>query len=327
MRQSFMLVNDLPKNYAAVEFEQFGPANELHITTRQIENLLPTQLLVRNYATSINPIDFKTRQGLGWAAQQNADKLPMILGYDVAGEVLAKGDSVTDFAVGDKVIGFVGFPLRAGCYAQYVVAAADELVKVTRHTYASAALPLAGLTAYQGLFDIGQLQKGETVLISGASGGVGYLAVQLALNCGAKVIAVASAKNHEKLNALGDIMIIDYKDIKVFEALPSIDLWFDLVGGDSAIEQLTAAKNVTRVVTVPTLSKDKISDAISGNIESVQGMLVSLNNDQLTFLSQAVEKGELRLNIAKYIGYKNAAVAHQLAESGELNGKIVITLD
>jgi len=333
MRQSFMSVNELPtnellNNHAAIEFEQFGSPKTLRIVNKKVEDIQPHQILVRNHATSINPIDYKTRQGLGWAAKENANKLPMTLGYDVVGQVIALGSEINseDFKVGDSVIGFVGFPFQAGCYSQCVTASSEELVKVARHAYAYAALPLAGLTAYQGLFDIGQLKAGQTALISGASGGVGYIAVQLALKAGADVIAVASAKNHDKIKALGNITVIDYKDIAAFETLPNIDLWFDLVGGNSAIEQLTAANDVARVVTVPTISKDQISEALGHKIQSILGMLVCLNNDQLTNLSQAVEKGELRLNIAKYIDYKNVVNAHELAESGQLSGKIVVTL-
>lgn len=310
-----------------IEFKSFGSADELEIEQRIIGELLPHQLLIRNYATSVNPIDFKTRQGLGWAAAQNADKLPMVLGYDVAGEVVAKGQEVTEFSLGDNVLGFVGFPLIAGAYAQHVIANSDELTKVSHHDNAYAALPLAGLTAYQGLFDIGKLKAGETILISGASGGVGYLAVQLALNVGAKVIALASQKNHEKLKALGDMILIDYSNHEAFGTLPNIDLWFDLIGGDNAIKQLSAAPKVKRLVTVPTITKDEISDALSKKISAINGMLVNQNKEQLSFLTQAVENGDLCLNIAKYVDYKNAVKAHQLAEFGELNGKIIITLD
>jgi len=327
-----MSVNDQPyKNTTitsdVIEFKNFGNAEELEVTQCVVNELLPHQLLIRNYATSVNPIDFKTRQGLGWAAAQNADKLPMVLGYDVAGEVIAKGTDVSEFSVGDNVLGFVGFPLTAGAYAQHVIAIADELTKVSDHNNAYSALPLAGLTAYQGLFDIGKLKAGETVLISGASGGVGYIAAQLALNIGANVIALASKKNHEKLKALGSMTLIDYTDADAFEALPNIDLWFDLVGGNNAIEQLTAAPKVERLVTVPTITKDEICNVLSTKILSIEGMLVAKNQEQLSFLAKAVENGDLRLNIAKYVDYKNAIEAHNFAESGDLNGKIIITLD
>jgi len=310
-----------------IEFKRFGDAKELQIAPRVVNDLLPHQLLIRNYATSVNPIDFKTRQGLGWAAAQNSDKLPMVLGYDVAGEILATGKDVTEFSVGDNVLGFVGFPLTAGAYAQHVVAVADELTRVSDLKNEYSALPLAGLTAYQGLFDIGKLKAGETVLISGASGGVGYIAVQLALNIGVKVIGLASKNNHEKLRALGDITLIDYRDVDALSTLPDVDLWFDLIGGTHAINQLTTAPKVARLVTVPTITKDEICNALSSKISSIEGMLVTKNKEQLSFLSQAVENGDLRLNIAKYVDYKDAIKAHKLAQSGELNGKIVITLD
>lgn len=327
VRNNDLLNNINSKNYAAIEFENFGSPDELKIVERCNVKLLPTQIRVRNYATSINPIDFKTRQGLGWAAAQNADKLPMVLGYDVAGEVIEKGEAVTEFDIGDSVVGFVGFPLIAGAYAQHIIATESELSKTISHDNAYAALPLAGLTAYQGLFDIGKLQSGETVLISGASGGVGYLAVQLALNAGANVIAVAGLKNHELLKTLGDVTVIDYKNINNFQTLPDIDLWLDLIGGDNAISQLSAANNVSRLVTIPTITKDQVCETMADKLVSSDGMLVNLNKSQLTILVKAVEKGELRLNIGKYIDYKDAISAHILAESGQLNGKIIITLD
>ncbi|MGB1297822.1 MAG: NADP-dependent oxidoreductase [Psychrobium sp.] len=315
----------IPSVYSAVEFHEFGEPNKLSYVQRETKDLASTQIRVKNLATSINPIDFKTRQGLGWAAQENADNLPMVLGYDALGEVVEVGADVSEFAVGDKVVGFVGFALDAGCYSQYVVATSDELVKVERSYNALAALPLAGLTAYQGLFEHGKLKAGETVLISGASGGVGYLAVQLALNAGAKVIAVAGKTSGEKLSALGDVTLIDYRDASVFETLPAIDLWFDLIGGEPAILQLTAANELERLVTVPTVSKDFVCDSVLGKATSAQGMLVKNDKQQLIKLVHAVENNELRLNIAKYMPLAQASAAHQLAESGVAGGKIVLT--
>ncbi|MCG7530892.1 NADP-dependent oxidoreductase [Psychrobium sp. MM17-31] len=315
----------IPSVYSAVEFHEFGEPDKLSYVQRETKDLASTQIRVKTLATSINPIDFKTRQGLGWAAQENADKLPMVLGYDALGEIVEIGADVSEFAIGDKVVGFVGFPLDAGCYSQYVVATSDELVKVERSYNALAALPLAGLTAYQGLFEHGKLKAGETVLISGASGGVGYLAVQLALNAGAKVIAVASKASGDKLLALGEVTLIDYSDASVFETLPAIDLWFDLIGGEPAILQLTAANELERLVTVPTVSKDFVCDSVLGKATSALGMLVKNDKQQLTKLVHAVENNELRLNIAKYMPLAQASAAHQLAESGAAGGKIVLT--
>lgn len=322
-----MSAQELPNDYQVIDFNSFGDPTQLHISTREMPVISSQQVLVKNLATSINPIDYKTRQGIGWAAQQNANNLPMILGYDVIGEVVAIGDDVTDFAVGESVIGFVGFPLQAGCYGQYVAASELELVKINRQYNALASLPLAGLTAYQGLFDVGKLKAGDTVLIGGASGCVGYLAVQLALNAGAKVLALASASNHDKLTSLGDVTVLDYRQLDAFSGLPTINLWFDLVGGDHGVKQILAANDVQRVVTVPTVTKDMVEHAIADKVTSVEGMLVCLDKKQLTILAQAVENKALRLNIAKYMNYNDAIRAHALAESGQLSGKIVLTLN
>lgn len=320
-----MSQQQLPNNYHAIELARFGDTNELELVSRQHSLLALGQIRVKNFATSINPIDYKTRQGLGWAAQENADKLPMILGYDVVGVVVEVGDGELEFSVGDAVIGFVGFPLQAGCYSEFVIATGDELVKIDRHYNALASLPLAGLTAYQGLFEHGKLMAGEQVLISGASGGVGYLAVQLALNAGAKVIAIAGEANHKKLLALGDVIVMNYVDIDRFKALDNIDLWFDLIGGDSAVAQLSAAPCVQRVVTVPTITRELVCGSVAHKTLSATGMLVHLDKKQLTILARAVENNDLRLNIAKYMDLSQASQAHQLAESAVLSGKIVLT--
>ena len=186
------------KQYDAMAVAKYGSAQQLQLMHFAMPSLSEGEVLVKNIASSINPIDYKTRAGLGWAAAQNADNLPMVLGYDVLGEVVEVANGVTDFSVGDRVLGFVGFPLSAGCYAQLVKTSGKQLVKLSdvgQLDLALAALPLAGLTAWQGLFDVGQLKAGETLLISGASGGVGFLALQLALNAGVNVIALASKEN------------------------------------------------------------------------------------------------------------------------------------
>ena len=319
--------SSLPSTFNAVEFSQFGDVEQLALTQVSSVSLAANEIRVKNIATSINPIDFKTRQGLGWAAQENADKLPMILGYDVIGTVVEVGTDVSEFKVDDSVIGFVGFPLKAGCYSEYIIAQSEELVAVARQYNALAGLPLAGLTAYQGLFEHGKLKSGETVLISGASGGVGYLAVQLALNAGANVIAVASKHNHAKLKELGDVTVVDYQQSDAFEELPAIDLWFDLIGGEPAILQLTAANALERLVTVPSVSKDFVCDSVLGKASESTGMLVKGDKAQLTNLVRAVENNSLRLNIAKYMMLSQVQEAHRLAESGTLSGKIVLTMN
>ncbi|NRA61528.1 MAG: NADP-dependent oxidoreductase [Psychrobium sp.] len=322
-----MLRNTYPAQYDAMAIAQFGSPAQLQLMRFDRPVLAAGEVLINNIASSINPIDYKTRAGLGWAAAKNGDKLPMVLGYDTLGEVIEVAPDVSDFSVGDKVLGFVGFPLEAGCYAQLVKSSAAQLVKLNNGSVNNdlASLPLAGLTAWQGLFDIGNLQAGETVLISGASGGVGYLALQLAINAGANVVAIASLANQALLQEFANVTFVDYNDISSFQAIGDIDLWFDLIGGDTAIKQLAQVGHIKRLVTLPTMSADVVCQSVAAKVESAQGMLVSNNTNQLANLSAMVENNTLRLNIVKYVDFKQAPLMHAQLESGELRGKIVLT--
>ncbi|MDP2562394.1 NADP-dependent oxidoreductase [Psychrobium sp. 1_MG-2023] len=317
--------NCLPSQFNAMAIKEFGAAEVLTLMQLPLPQLDAGQVLVKSNAASINPIDYKTRAGLGWAAQQNADKLPMVLGYDCLGEVVAVADDVEGFNVGDKVLGMVGFPLNAGAYGEYVSVESKDIIKVSGQASSDlAALPLIGLTAMQGLFSHGNLIAGETVVISGASGSVGFLAVQLALAAGANVVALASSVSNPMLEALGDVQVIDYKTPQALSQLSTVNLWFDLVGGVAAISQLELVENVERLVTVPTITASEVCDSVANKGVEGQGMLVSPDINQLTKLVQMVENQQLRLNIAKIIDFKLAANAHQALESGEIKGKVVL---
>jgi NADPH2:quinone reductase len=322
-----MSIIELPKTYSAMAITEFGDVNTLKLIDKPL--VLPTagQVLIKLRAAAVNPIDVKTRAGLGWAAQQNADKLPFVTGYDCFGQVVAIGTGVADLDVEDMVVGMVGFPLDAGCYGQYVIAGSDDLVRVDASADISiAALPLAGLTAYQGLFEFGQLQQGQTVVISAAAGGVGHIAVQLAVMAGANVIAVASEHNHAMLLQLGAAQVINYRELSQFESLTNIDLWFDLIGGDAAIAQLKLVGEVKRLITVPTISAQRICDFLIFKGTVTAGMLVKPDITQLAKLVKLVENTKLRLNIVKYIDFKLAAQAHGLIEQARVSGKIVLTM-
>jgi len=319
---------ELPKTYSAMAITKFGAAQTLQLIEKPLQQPGVGEVLIKVTAAAVNPIDVKTRAGLGWAAQQNADKLPMVAGYDCFGQVVAVGAEVSQLSLNDTVVGMVGFPLTAGCYAQYALADADCLSTVGATASAEmAALPLAGLTAHQGLFEFGQLQAGETVVISAAAGGVGHIAVQLAASKGAKVIAVASVHNHQMLMELGAKQVINYHELSQFESLINIDLWLDLVGGDTAIKQLALAGDIKRLVTVPTLSAQAVCESVAAKGTLGQGMLVKPNLDQLNELVKLVENNELRLNIVKKLNFKQAAQAHLLIEQASISGKIILTMD
>ncbi|MGL4775931.1 MAG: NADP-dependent oxidoreductase, partial [Aeromonas veronii] len=224
------------------------------------------EVRVRICFAGVNPIDAKTRAGLGWAAAQNKDKLPWTPGYDISGVVEKVGPGVTSLVEGDRVCGMVGFPLAAGGYAESVVASESELVKLDGVSLQQgAALPLAGLTAWQGLLEHGGLQSGQRVLILAGAGGVGHLAVQFASAYGAEVVATASPDNHGFLHALGARWMVDYHDAnwsaRVVAEAGQVDLVLDLVGGASGKAALACVKPGGRLVTVPTITAQQIKDA------------------------------------------------------------------
>jgi len=323
-----MSVNNIPSVYQAMAVTQFGEPEVLKLITRQMPVLNVGEVLIKLLATSINPIDYKTRAGLGWAAAQNKDNLPFVLGYDCFGEVVDKNGVDDDIKRGDKSLALLGFPLSAGAYGEYAAVNVRDVVKLNDNTSNEiAALPIAGLTAYQGLFDFGQLVAGQTVVISGAAGGVGYLAVQLALNSGANVIAIAAGKDHHLLDQLGTITLLDYNDLASFNAIGEVDLWFDLIGGKMACQQLEQVASIKRLVTVPTITAAVVCDSVASKGTAAQGMLIVPDIKLLTKLAMMVEKQQLKLNISKYININDAAKAHQAIEAGDLKGKVVLTYD
>ncbi|GAB2585478.1 NADP-dependent oxidoreductase [Kribbella endophytica] len=174
-----------------------------------------TEILVRVHAAGINPTDWKGR------AEGGHGDAPVILGYDVAGVVEEVGFGVTWLRVGDEVLGMPKFPVLPGAYAEYVVAPSRQFVrKPEALSFEQAAgLPLAALTAWQGLVETGGLQSGQRVLIHAAAGGVGHLAVQIAKSFGAYVIGTASAAKHEFVRSLGADDVIDYRTEDFVEVL------------------------------------------------------------------------------------------------------------
>ncbi len=304
---------------------KFGPAHVLAQVPQPRPQTSGDQVLVRVHAAAVNPIDVKTRAGLGWAAEQNRDQLPWCPGYDLAGEVV-EAPASSELQVGDAVCGMVGFPLRGGAYAGWVLASADELVRVPPSVSLThvAALPLAGLTALQGLEKL-RLQPGERLLITGAGGGVGLFAVQLARLRGVEVIAVASAAKHDLLNALGADACIDYH-LETARCQPLADAMLDLVGGDAALRWLSGLRSGGRLVTVPTITRDiVVQQAEQGGLQA-QGMLVAPDHAQLEYLIQCHAAGQLQVHLSQLLPLSQAAEAHGLVEQGHTVGKVVLTV-
>jgi len=217
----------------AVRIERYG--NEEVVELAEMKRPTPgeNELLVKVRAAAVNPVDWKIRDGLG---ELFGLKPPLILGCEVAGTVEAIGDpsqtGVKDFVGGDEVYGYLG--MHSGGYAEYVAAPASEFVRKPKHIDfdTAASVPVASLTAWQGIFDHGELAKGQRILITGASGAVGSMAVQLAKNKGAFVIGTGSGRNEEFVRKLGADEFIDYKQARLEDKISAVDVVFDTVGGD-----------------------------------------------------------------------------------------------
>lgn len=219
---------------------EFGDANVLAIQSAETPIPKSGEVLVKVHYAGVNPIDVKTRAGLGWAASQNKDKLPWVPGYDISGKVASCGTKTSRFAVGDEVAGFIGFPLQGGGYSQYVCVPESELSHVPSSVTleAAAVLPLAGQTAAQALSKA-NVSECDRVLILAGAGGVGHLAVQIAVATKAEVFTTCSERNLDYLATLG-AHAVNYQFAPVSERVEGVDVLIDLVGGDAALDASSA---------------------------------------------------------------------------------------
>lgn len=305
---------------------EFGEPSVLDIHTSSIPVPANGQVVVKVAFSGVNPIDVKTRSGLGWAAEQNKDNLPWTPGYDIAGSIVVCGDNAEKFVVGQNVAGFIGFPLKGGGYSQYVVVGENELSIVPDAVIleAAAVLPLAGQTAVQAL-DKAQVKPGERVLILAGAGGVGHLAVQIAVAAQAEVFTTCSEKNLDYMATLG-AHAINYQFSAVSERLSDVDVLIDLVGGDAALDALKCLADDARVVSVPTNTAHMVCEKATALGFKASGMLVEPAPDQLDAMLYMVSVGLLKTEIADVIPMAKVAEAHEKVASGHTRGKIILEM-
>ncbi|WP_417564917.1 NADP-dependent oxidoreductase [Marinobacter sp.] len=309
-----------------VVYDRFGERDVLQVIQSDVPVPAAGQVLVRVHGAGLNPIDWKTRKGLGFAARQIENSLPWTPGYDVAGEVEAIGDDVTTLAPGDRVMGMVGFPAVGGGYSEYALAAADELAIVPEELdlVSAGALPLAALTAWQALFEVAKLESGQKILIHAGAGGVGHFAVQFALERGAHVIATASAGNRDFLAELGVHEVIDYHTTDIGEECYGLDVVLDLVGGDTGKRSLHTLGEHGVLVTIPTVTADEIISAAEGLGLRAHGMTVRPDVFHLDEIAELIEDGDVKVHIEKAFPLEDVAQAHELLEGGHVRGKLVL---
>ncbi|MCF4176787.1 NADP-dependent oxidoreductase [Vibrio sp. McD22-P3] len=305
---------------------EFGSAEVLAFQEVDIPQPKAGEMLVKVAYAGINPIDVKTRAGLGWAAAENKDNLPWVPGYDISGSIAGLGKGAQAFEVGQEVVGFIGFPLRAGGYSQYVCVPETELTALpnTVALEAAAALPLAGQTAAQAI-NKAQVQEGERVLILAGAGGVGHIAVQLAVATKAEVYTTCSERNLDYLATLG-AHAINYEFAPASERLSDVDVLIDLVGGDVALDALKCLKDNARVITIPTITAELVCEKAKLLGFEASGMLVSPDTKQMETLLYMVGVGLLKTEIQHVFPYSQVVEAHQQVETSRTRGKVLLDM-
>jgi NADPH:quinone reductase-like Zn-dependent oxidoreductase len=306
----------------AVVQHEFGGPEVLAIEEVPRPEPIPTEVQVRVHAAGVNPVDFKTRAGRG---SRMLGEPPFTVGWDVSGVVSEIGRGVTRFRVGDEVFGMPWFPRQAGAYAEFVTAPSRHFAAkpaVLSHAEAGA-LPLAGLTAWQIVVDTIQLQAGDDLLVHGAAGGVGHLAVQIAKARGANVIGTARSEQADYLTELGVDQVIDYRSERFEERVSDLDAVIDLPGGNGE-RSLQVLRPAGMLVTVPSGAGRELLEKASESGRRATGFLVEPDPVGLAGLCHLVECGQLQVHVDEVFDLEQVADAHRLAEAGHGGGKIVL---
>jgi NADPH:quinone reductase-like Zn-dependent oxidoreductase len=297
----------------AVMIHETGDPDVLHL--EEVERPEPGdgEVLIRVHAASVNPADWKARRGI------MPKPLPAVLGNDVSGTVeVSRADG---FSEGDEVFGFAA----SGGYAEFAAAPAGLVAKKppgVSHEQA-AGIPVAGLTAWQALFDRAGLERGQTALIAGAAGGVGHLAVQFARIAQARTIGIGSPRNRDFVLGLGADEYVDYTQQNVAEAVTGVDFAFDTVGGEITEALLATLRRGAILITIAGAPPEAAASERGARAEL---LIMSPHPGQLARIAELVAAGDVQVEISDTFPLEEVAKAHELSESGHTRGKIVLTV-
>lgn len=296
----------------------------------------PGEVLIRIACAGVNPADWKNREG--HLAQYRPYVFPYIIGFDAAGIVAAVGEGVTEFAEGERVFTPTNHGQGGqGSYAEYAIASVDRVARIPAGlSFAqAAALPVASLTAWQGLFDRGGLQAGQMAMIHGGSGGLGSFAVQFARWAGARVAATCSTPNVDYLKSLGVERVIDYREENIAEALAAwapegLDYLMDAVGFSSLPYGLELVKPGGTFVSIPTLVDDGDipAQAAAGAAKGVNRVFSTMDDvgcgSSLQKIGELLESGDIVLPPLREFPLREVAEAHRIIQQGHNRGKMVL---
>ncbi len=271
------------------------------------------EVLIKVHAASVNPADWKLRRGF------INKPLPTVPGHDVSGTVeISRADG---FVEGDAVFG----SSASGGYAEYSTASAGVIAKKPENVSheQAAAIPVAGLTAWQALFDKGGLVSGQSALVAGAAGGVGHFAVQFAKLRGARVIGTCSTRNRDFVLGLGAAESVDYTQQDVGEAVSGADVALDTVGGETTASLLPAVREGGMLVTIAGTPPEEAARERGVRAEL---LVMRPKSEQLARIAELVAGGDVRVEIAEAVPLADVKRAHELSETGHVRGKLVLTV-
>lgn len=308
----------------AIVIEKYGGKEELK--EKEIPKPIPKEdeVLIEMHATSINPIDWKMRAG--YLKDMTSLEFPIVLGWDAAGIVTGMGTKVESIGIGDRVFVRPETTSR-GTYAEYIVTQENLIARIPDNISfeEAAAVPLAGLTAYQCLVDFGKLKEGEKVLIHAGAGGVGSLGIQIAKSLGAFVTTTGSGKNQEFLKSLGADLVINYENQDFEQELRDYDLVVDTMGGEIQSKSFNVLKKGGKLVSIVQPPDEKRAEELG--IKAGFHWLIP-NGEQLNKLAILMERGQLKPIIGHIFEFSEKGIqeAHELSETHHAKGKIVIKI-
>jgi NADPH:quinone reductase-like Zn-dependent oxidoreductase len=305
----------------AIRIHQFGGPEVLRAESVDRPTLKTGEVLVKIRGAGINPVDTKIRDGAFPKIKQ--DQLPIILGRDICGVIDDSAGDKSEWPSGTEVFALLSWSL--GGYAEYVAVSSALLSRkpATLDAVEGASVPLASLSAWQGLFDHGGLTKGQTVLIHAGSGGVGHFAIQFAKVRGARVVTTASANNLDFVSQLGADAVIDYKKQKFEEVAKDIDVVIDLIGGDTRERSWQVLKRGG--ILVSTLGQPDGKQAAKYGVRAV-GYMTEPNPLQLNEIRDLIDTGKVSPTVTRSFSLDNAAEAHTYLEKQHPRGKLVFSI-
>jgi NADPH:quinone reductase-like Zn-dependent oxidoreductase len=301
----------------AIRIHQYGGPEVLAEVEMQRPVPGADDVLIKVQAAAVNPIDWKIRAG--YVKEVFPLTFPATLGWDVSGTVEEVGAAVTQFKRGDEVYALI----QGGGYAEYAVAGKAVVARKPRTLdyVQAAAVPVAGLTAWQALFEVAQLKAGQKVLIHAAAGGVGNFAVQLAKAKGAYVIGTASSKNQAFLRGLGVDQTIDYQKTRFEDVVRDVDVVLDTVGGDTLERSFKVLKSGGILVSLVQPPSPESAAKYGVRAQFYGG---HASSSDLAEIAKLIDEGKVKTVVETVLPLAEVRRAHELSETGHGRGKIIL---